>query len=54
MDAIDAAHKRIDNLAKRVNRNRTVLSFTVGYTLRDLANIPDWIIDLMKQIVLNL
>lgn len=54
MDPIEAAHKRIDNLSKKVNRNRFILSFLFGYTFRSIADIPDWLITILKQIVLNL
>lgn len=54
LDALMAAHKRIDNLTKKVNRNRFVLSFVFGYTFRDLANVPEWLIQILKSVILNL
>ena len=53
-NSIEAAHKRITLIQKRVKRNSTILSFLIGMTIRDLANIPEWVIDLLKEIVLNL
>ena len=53
-DSIEAAHKRITLIQKKVKRNSTILSFLIGMTIRDLANIPEWVIDLLKEIVLNL
>lgn len=53
-NSIEAAHKRITLIQKRVKRNSTILSFLIGMTIRDLANVPEWVIDLLKEIVLNL
>lgn len=53
-DSIEAAHKRITLIQKRVKRNSTILSFLIGMTIRDLTNIPEWVIDLLKEVVLNL
>jgi len=49
-----AAHKRISTLQKKVKRNSTILSFLLGLAIRDLAQAPDWLIDLLKEVVLNL
>lgn len=54
LDALQAAHKRIDNLTKKVNRNRFILSFVFGYTFRDLANVPEWLLQVLKSVILNL
>ena len=51
---LEAAHKRITLLQKRVKRNQTILSFLIGMSIRDLANIPEWVVSLLKEIVLNL
>ncbi len=53
-DALDAAHKRITLVQKKVKRNSTILSFLLGLSLRDLTQIPEWLIQLLKEIVLNL
>ena len=53
-DALTAAHKRITLLQKKVKRNQTILSFMVGLTIRDLTNIPEWVVELLKEIILNL
>lgn len=54
LDALQAAHKRIDNLTKKVNRNRFILSFVFGYTFRNIADVPEWLIQVLKSVVLNL
>ncbi len=51
---LEAAHKRITLLQKRVKRNQTILSFLLGLTLRDLTQVPEWLIQLLKELVLNL
>jgi len=53
-DSIEAAHKRITLIQKKVKRNSTILSFMLGLTIRNLAEIPEWLIDILKEIILSL
>lgn len=54
LESAQAAHKRIDAVKKKVGRHTTILSFLVGFNLRDAINVPDWMVEIVREILINL